>query len=404
MMKVLTIAATSFFSDRGCHMRIYGGAKYLEKLGAEVKICTYHAGEDIEGLDIERLGKVNWYKRTAPGFSWGKFWLDIKLIFLCRRLIKEFQPDVIHGHMYEGFGIGYVAKRLTFRNPPVVVDLQADLEEEFKSYNRKNFIARRIFVWLSRRLINRCNWLVVSSENVRPQMEKIYKYKDKISIVRDGIDLDLFKNIPRLTQEEQKKIEEIKKWTEDKKMLVYIGGLSDNKGVGELIEAFKNIKKLGFEEFRELNSRKEKAELWEKKEWKLLIGGFGNDEEKYKEYVRKNNLGDAVYFAGRVKYFSLPAYLALASAAIDPKNGNTTEGSGKLINLMAAGCPIICFEKDFNRARLGEKGHYMQNFSDLGSILENIETSEKIHYDMEELGEEKEAKKLFDIFEKLIKK
>jgi glycosyltransferase involved in cell wall biosynthesis len=388
MMKVLTIAATSFFSDRGCHMRIYGGAKYLEKFGAKVKICAYHSGDDISGLDIKRLKKIDWYKRTAPGFSWGKFWLDIKLIFLCRRVIKEFQPDIIHGHMYEGFGIGYVAKRLTFRNPPVVVDLQADLEEEFKNYNQQNFIARRIFVWLSRRLINRCNWLVVSSENVRPQMEKIYKYKDKISIVRDGIDLDLFKNVPELTSEEQTKIEEIKKWSEGKKLLVYVGGLSDNKGVGELLETFKNLQEL---------------DSW-RNGWKLLIGGFGNDEEKYQEYVRQNNLGDSVYFAGRVKYFSLPAYLALASAAIDPKNGSSTEGSGKLVNLMAAGCPIICFEKDFNRARLGEKGYYMENFDDLGHILENIKTSEKIHYDMEELSEEKEAKKLFDIFEKLIKK
>jgi len=385
MMKVLTIAATSFFSDRGCHMRIYGDAKYLEKFGAEVKICTYFSGDDIAGLDIERIGKVGWYKRTAPGFSWGKFWLDIKLIFLCRRVIREFRPDVIHGHMYEGFGIGYVAKRLTFQNPPVVVDLQADLEEEFKSYNRKNFIARRFFVWLSRRLINRCNWLVVSSENVKPQMEKLYKHKDKISIVRDGIDLDLFRNVLRLTEEEQAKIAEIKKWTEGKKLLVYIGGLSDNKGVGDLLEAFLRLN-------------------LKNAEWRLLIGGFGNDEEKYKEYVRKNNLGDFVYFAGRVKYFSLPAYLALASAAIDPKNGSTTEGSGKLVNLMAAGCPIVCFEKEFNRARLGEKGHYMQNFGDLAGILESIKTSEKIHYDMEELGEEKEAKKLFDIFEKLIKK
>ncbi|HUD08524.1 MAG TPA: glycosyltransferase [Candidatus Saccharimonadales bacterium] len=385
MMKVLTIAATSFFSDRGCHMRIYGDAKYLEKFGAEVKICTYFSGDDIAGLDIERIGKVGWYKRTAPGFSWGKFWLDIKLIFLCRRVIREFRPDIIHGHMYEGFGVGYVAKRLTFQNPPVVVDLQADLEEEFKSYNRKNFIARRFFVWLSRRLINRCNWLVVSSENVKPRMEKLYKHKDKISIVRDGIDLDLFRNVLRLTEEEQAKIAEIKKWTEGKKLLVYIGGLSDNKGVGDLLEAFLRLN-------------------LKNAEWRLLIGGFGNDEEKYKEYVRKNNLGDFVYFAGRVKYFSLPAYLALASAAIDPKNGSTTEGSGKLVNLMAAGCPIVCFEKEFNRARLGEKGHYMQNFGDLAGILESIKTSEKIHYDMEELGEEKEAKKLFDIFEKLIKK
>src|SRR4030042_5385256 len=120
-MKILTIAATPFFADRGCHMRIYNKAKYLKKFGADVKICTYFGGDNIEGLDIEKIERVGWYKRTAPGFSWGKFWLDIKLIFLCRRVIKSFQPDVIPAHLYEGLGVGYLAKRLAGRNVPIVV-------------------------------------------------------------------------------------------------------------------------------------------------------------------------------------------------------------------------------------------------------------------------------------------
>ncbi len=382
-MKILTIAATPFFSDRGCHMRIYNGAKYLEKFGSKVKICTYFAGESPGGLDVEKIKKVGWYKRTAPGFSWGKFWLDIKLIILCRRAIRMFQPDIIHAHMYEGLGVGYVAKRLAFRNIPIVTDVQADLDEEFRNYNRENYVARRIFVWLSRRLINRCDWLVLSSENVRPQMEKLYKHKDRISIIHDGVDLDLFRNIPKLTEVEQRKIEEIKEWKENKKLIVYIGGLSDNKGVGDLLEGFKNF-----------SSRIDG--------WKLLIGGFGSDEEKYKEFVKRNDLNESVHFAGKVKYFSLPAYLALADAAIDPKNGST-EASGKLVNLMAASLPIICFENDFNRSRLGEKGSYLQNFSELGGVLEKIVTSEKINYDLEDLSEEKEVRKLFEIFEPLTK-
>jgi len=382
-MRILTIAATPFFSDRGCHVRIYNKAKYLEKFGAKVKICTYFDGENVAGLDIDKIKKVDWYKKTAPGFSWGKFWLDIKLIFLCRKKIKTFRPDIIHAHLYEGLGVGYAAKRLAFRNVPIVIDLQADLDEEFRNYSRDNYIARRIFVWLSKRLINRCNWLVLSSENVKPKMEKLYKYKDRITIIRDGVDLDLFSNIPQLTEEEQKKIEEIKKWKEDKKLLVYVGGLSDNKGIGELLESFNQF-------------------AAQSGEWKLLIGGFGSDEEKYKKYVSENNLEDFVYIAGKVKYFSLPAYLALADAGIDPKNGST-EASGKLVNLMTAGLPIICFDNEFNRARLREKGFYLQAFSELGGVLENIRPLERINYNLEDLGEEKEAGKLFEIFQALTK-
>jgi len=364
-------------------MRILNGAKYLEKFGCKVKICTYFSGENVGGLDIEKIKEVRWYKRTAPGFSWGKFWLDIKLIFLCRRVIRKFHPDVIHAHLYEGLGVGYVAKRLAFKNIPIVTDLQADLNEEFKNYNRNSHIARRIFVWLSKRFINRCDWLVVSSENVKPHMERLFKSIDKITIVRDGIDLDLFRDAPKLTAEEREKMEEIKKWKGSDKLLVYIGGLSDNKGIGGLLKSFNEHE-------------------GQREGWKLLVGGFGSDEEKYKKFVSENNLGGSVFFAGKVNYFSLPAYLNLADASIDPKR-SSTESSGKIVNLMAASLPIICFDSDFNRSRLGGKGYFLKTFGELGGILKKIGTRERIAYDLDDLSEEKEIRKLFEIFDSLKK-
>lgn len=381
-MKILTIAATPFFSDRGCHVRIYNGAKYLEKFGAKVKICTYFDGENVAGLDVEKIKRVSWYKKTSPGFSWGKFWLDIKLIFLCRKMIRTFHPDVIYAHMYEGLGVGYLAKRLALKNTPIVTDLQADLDDEFRNYNKKNFIARRIFVWLSGRLVNRCDWLMLSSENLLPKMKKSFKRTNKITVMNDGVDLDLFSDMNKLAEEELKKIEEIKKWKASDKLLVYVGGLSDNKGVGKLLEGFKEFIAGGGQ-------------------WKLLIGGFGNDEKKYAEFVRRNNLDKWVLFIGKVKYLSLPAYLALADAAVDPKNGGT-ESSGKLVNLMASGVPIICINNDFNRSRLGKSGLYMANHSDLKKVLHNLIPASKVDYGLENHGEALEAKKLLEIINFLV--
>jgi glycosyltransferase involved in cell wall biosynthesis len=382
-MKILTIAATPFFSDRGCHMRIYNEAKFLKKFGSEVKVCTYHYGKNIDDLDIERIGKVDWYKRTSPGFSWGKFWLDIKLIFLCRRTIKSFRPDIIHAHLFEGLGVGYIAKKLAGKNLPIVFDLQGDLEEEFRNYNKKNAIARWIFVWLSKRFIGRCDWLVLSSENMLPKIEKIFKQKDRIFIIKDGVDLEMFRDAPELAEAEQKKIEEITKWKAGKKLLIYIGGLSNNKGVGGLLEAFGN--------FAAQNS-----------EWKLLVGGFGSDEEKYKKYVEENGLKNFIQLPGKIEYFSLPAYMALANVAIDPKNGSS-ESSGKLVNLMATRLPIICFENEFNRARLGEKGYYMKSFEELGEVLSKVNGKEKIDYDLKNMGQREEVQKLLSIFRLLMK-
>jgi glycosyltransferase involved in cell wall biosynthesis len=382
-MKILTITATPFFSDRGCHMRIYNEAKFLQKFGAKVKICTYHEGKNIAGFDVERIGQVKWYKRTAPGFSWGKFWLDVKLIFLCRKIIRSFQPDIIHAHLYEGLGVGYVAKKLAFRNVPIVFDLQGDLDEEFRNYNRRNYIARRLFVWLSKIFITRCDWLALSSENMLPKIEKMFPHKDRTFIVKDGVDLDLFKSSPELAEEEQKKIENISSWKGDRKLLAYIGGLSDNKGVGELIKAFGNLG-------------------GQNKEWKLLVGGFGSDEEKYKKYVKENKLEDLIFLSGKVEYFSLPSFMVLADAAIDPKSGSS-EASGKLVNLMATNLPIICFDNDFNRSRLVEKGYYMQSFGELGGILAKINGEEKIEYNLQNVSQGEEVQKLMAVFRLLMK-
>ena len=57
-MKILVIAPTPFFADRGCHVRIYEEAKALLKLGYQVKIVTYHLGKNPTGLDIHQLAQL----------------------------------------------------------------------------------------------------------------------------------------------------------------------------------------------------------------------------------------------------------------------------------------------------------------------------------------------------------
>ena len=390
-MKILTIAATPFFSDRGAHMRILNEAKYLQKLGAEVRLLAYHIGESPAELDILRIKGPARYKKTSPGFSWGKIWLDWKLFLLVRREIKKFQPDAIHAHLWEGLAIGYLAKKFTGAKIPIVFDLQGNIGEEFRSYNRKKSISRKFFVWLSKKIIHWADRVVVSSENVKIKNREA-------EVVRDGIDLDLFDNPQELSEKERKKIEAIRKWKGESWLLAYIGGLSDNKGVGELLEYFSKVRPFPFAD--SIGEIPQGQTL--KNNWKLLLGGYGSDEEKYKKYISENGLENSVYFAGKVPYFSLPHYLELADAGIDPKSGST-ESSGKLANLMAAGLPIVCFDSEFNRARLGDKGLYIKNLTELGEKLDDIQGADKIEYNIENLSEEKEAQKLFEIFQSLVK-
>jgi hypothetical protein len=56
-MKILAIAPTPFFADRGCHMRILGEIEALKRRGHEFLLLTYHLGRDIDGVATKRTKK-----------------------------------------------------------------------------------------------------------------------------------------------------------------------------------------------------------------------------------------------------------------------------------------------------------------------------------------------------------
>ena len=58
-MKILVLAATPFFSDRGCHIRILNEAEGLKKAGHQVRICAYALGKDVPGIEtVDRKSVV----------------------------------------------------------------------------------------------------------------------------------------------------------------------------------------------------------------------------------------------------------------------------------------------------------------------------------------------------------
>jgi len=381
-MKILTIAPTSFFSDRGSHMRIYNEVEYLQKLGHQELVFCYGLGNDIVGIKLVRIGKNSWYTKTHPGFSWGKIWLDLEMVFKGVKLIREYQPDIIHAHLFEGLGVAWLIKRLTKlwfglrgKKIPIVLDLQGDLSNEFESYNQEKTIAKKIFVKFSYWLIKRADKVVASSKRSAEKIKQRYNF-DPV-VIKDGINLDLFTKQKMKKRAVELELKDIKKWRGDDRVLIYTGGMDRSKGVDKLLQVF-NTQKL--------------------KNWKLLM--FGNGKEKV--FFKKKYAGNKkIYFCQEFGYFFLPNYLKLAQVAIDPKE-DSTESSGKLVNYMAGKLPIICFGNKFNRQRLGKRGNYLTTWSDLKQILETIDLK-KVVYNLEQESEKQSVEKLVRIMEALLK-
>lgn len=368
-MKIFTIAATPFFSDRGCHIRMYNEAKYLQKFGAEVVVCTYHIGKDIADIKIKRIGKSDWYKKLSPGFAWGKVWLDLKLFFLCVKEIKNFKPDIIHAHLYEGLAIGALAKMACRSKASVIFDLQGDLEQEMENYSARHLAAKKIFLWISRWIVHWADMVVVSSDRVSTD-----NFAGKrVITVSDGVDLELYAAAsPKISTD----MSELVKWKGGSKILIYAGSIEKSKGVDGLVKEFVKISD-GIPD------------------WKLLLVGHGQDLMEYRHLVEKENKADCIRLLGAVDYFELPNYLALADAAIDPKTGSS-EGSGKLVNYMAGGLPVICYDNRFNREFLGDKGFYINSMQDLGARLSQLNDFQRISYNLSMIDEKVYAGKLYE--------
>lgn len=343
-MKILMIAPTPFFSDRGCHIRIYEETKALKKLGHSVVLVTYHIGDTPKGIDARRIINIPFYHRTAIGSS-GKFPFDPKYIldfFLLLKSLAVFikeKPDIIHAHLHEGAIAGWLVKKLAFSSVPVVFDCQGTLTGELSSYGflgQESFVGK-LFASVERFILGRMDYIFVSSEALFGVFRENFGFlRDKMGIVEDGVGSHVLR--AGLSGKEPRKKLNI---PGSVKVAIYTGSLSKDKGIDYLFEAMPQI-------------------CGESESVLFLICGYPN-VEFYKRRAEELGIAERVIFTGRLSYFDLPSHLEMADIAIDPKPSGTGEAAGKIKNYMGAGLPVICFDTINNRAILGKHGIYAKD-------------------------------------------
>ncbi len=191
--RILMIAPTPFFADRGCHVRILGEASALLSLGYEVVLCTYGLGRNVNGIPTERTIQFPWYDKLSAGPSYHKLYMDMFLLWKVLQVCRRFRPDIIHAHLHEGIVIGKITSKLF--GVPMVADLQGSLTGELLDHK---FIPNiRWFVSLMHRIEKRINQMpshliVSSSQTARTCVEFFGVSAQAVSSIMDGVDPDVF--------------------------------------------------------------------------------------------------------------------------------------------------------------------------------------------------------------------
>lgn len=254
MIKVLHIMST--VTGGGVERRRLSLAKYLDRKKFELKIIgTYKSGEiakqiEEQGVEIIEIGDFK-----GP-FHWGKH----KKV---QQIINDFQPEIIHGAVFEGVTMAAVNGFL--KKVPIVI-----IEETSDPQNRswKGHLLMKVFSLFADKAI-------AIAPNVADYLTKTARIsKNKVITINNGVE------IPRPVSEiEIQEMQEKYGISNSDFVVGTVGRLfNDHKKITDIIEAFAQINN-----FRDI---------------KLLIVGSGRDEVLIRQKAEELGLQNQVIFTG----------------------------------------------------------------------------------------------------------
>ena len=350
-LKILMVAPTPYFADRGCHVRIYEEARSLRMAGHDVRIVTYHLGRNIPGIPVIRIPTIPWYTKLEAGPSWHKLYLDALLLYKVMQQGFMFRPHIIHSHLHEGAFIGYILKK--FCGAPLILDYQGSLSGECIDHGffSASSLMARIFRRLERMIHNFADRIVTSSG--AGASELITKWgipSERVIPIIDGVDTDIFRPFPQHEGRKQLGI------PADIPVVAYLGVLSRYQGTDLLLDCIALLKA-------------------EQIKVHFLIMGFPC--ERYRSAAITLGISDMITFTGKIDYAAAPLLLSAADIAVSPKL-SLTEANGKLFNYMACGLPTVVFDTPVNREVLGDTGIYAR-YGDAPDMTAKIVTLLRDH-------------------------
>lgn len=350
-MRVLMIAPTSFFNDYGCHVRILEEARALQSLGLQVKIVTYYKGRDLPGLDIVRTPPLPWRSHYEVGSSRHKIAFDLYLSGTALATALRWRPHLLHAHLHEGALIGSVLR--TLLRVPLIFDFQGSLTGEMIDHRFLNPdgpwypLMRRLEVWIDRQPDR---ILTSTIHGARLLIEAFGAPPERVIPFPDAVNTEVFR--PPLPEEmpELQRLREEWGIPPGRRLVVYLGLLAPYQGTDLLLEAAAHV-------------------IHQDPQVHFMIMGFPG-EAFYIARAAALGISAHVTFTGKLPYEHAPIYLRLGELAVAPKM-SATEGSGKLLNYMATGLPVVAFDTPVSREFMGRDGYYAR-LGDAGSLAEWI--------------------------------
>lgn len=246
-----------------------------------------------------------------------KYPLPIPLSFRVKKIITEFNPDIVHIHhpfLLSSVAIMY-GKRLGI---PKILTLHTQYER-YAHYVSPipERLTQEAIKMIIHNLSYKIDCITTPSESMR-ELIRSYGVKNRIEIIPNAIHLISFKEDDVFKRTEIKKKYNLK---EDDKIILFVGRVASEKSIDKIIKALAIIKK------RDISKVK------------LLIIGDGPAMDELKQLARTLKIEKDVIFAGTVSYEEIRHYYKMAYVFTI---ASTTETFGIVtIEALASGVPVL---------------------------------------------------------------
>ncbi len=246
---------------------------------------------------------------------------DLKSLFIIRKIIKHFKPDIVHTHTAKAGTLGRLAV-LSLRTP-FLLSKKIRVYHTFHGHTFHSYFNRLktfIFILVERFLARFTDSIIVVSEQQKKDICDTFKIADekKVQIIRLGFDLSVYeKNKPK----ERILVKNNDSCKNPESLRVgIVGRLTPIKNHFMLLEAINYLR---------VSARIDR--------FKFIVVGDGELKTILMKAAEKLNVRDAISFRGWQK--DMPAvYSKLDAVVLTSKNEGTPVA---IIEAMAASRPVV---------------------------------------------------------------
>lgn len=300
----------------------------LELLGHKAIIVTAdsnvkktQASEDILYCPAIRLEKIYGYDVASP-ISTDRL-----------KLLKDFNPDIIHIHNEFGIGLsGVIIARML--KIPLVYTMHT-MYDDYVYYVANNESARKLLTSASHKY---AQILATAASAITGPSKKVEEYfrrcgvNKPVTVIPNSVETDVF-NRYSIDKEVTDQIRKKYGFSESDLVFCFCGRMGQEKNIDTLLEFWaKNVKP--------------------EDGMKLMLIGGGPQIDEFRETAQRLNITDTVVFTDRVEHKDIPPYYAACDCYI---TASLTEcHSISMMEGQATGMPVLTIRDELNADQIEE--------------------------------------------------